>query len=74
MKLSQYAKNENISYQAAHRRFKLGQILDAYQDENTGTIFIKEKDTSWKDDLILLQKEKIKALEETIEKLKSIKK
>lgn len=74
MKLSQYAKNENISYQAAHRRFRLNQIPNSFQDEKTGTIFIKEDDTSWKDDLILLQKEKIKSLEETIEKLKSIKK
>jgi predicted site-specific integrase-resolvase len=74
MKLSDYAKKEGISYSASYRRFKNGKIPNSIQDPKTGSVFIKEEDTSWKDDLILLQKEKIKSLEETIEKLKSAKK
>jgi hypothetical protein len=70
MKLSDYAKKEGITYAASYRRFKLGQIPNAYQLDS-GAVFIKEEDVSWKDDLILLQKEKIKALEALIEKLKT---
>ena len=68
MKLSEYAKKNNIGYDAAYKRFRLGQIPNSYKTE-TGAIFIKEEDTSWKDELIKLQKEKIEQLESKLKEL-----
>lgn len=55
IKLSQWAKQNNISYNAAHKRFLRGQIPNSRQTE-TGSIFVEEEDTSWKDDLIARRK------------------
>lgn len=65
MKLSEYATKNNISYDAAYKRFIKGQIPNAYQAD-TGAIFIEEEDTSWKDELIKLQQEKIDKLQKSI--------
>jgi len=71
MKLSEYADKNNITYAAAYKRFKSGKIENAYQTE-TGSVLIKEEDTTWKDDLIELQKEKIKKLQKGWEQMSSI--
>lgn len=69
MKLSEYAKKKGISYKTAYLHFTKGLIKDAYQSES-GAIFVKEEDTSWKDELITLQREKINRLEEENAKLR----
>jgi predicted site-specific integrase-resolvase len=43
MKLSQYAKQNDICYRTAWNRYKAGKINGAYQDEN-GTIHVLVKD------------------------------
>lgn len=68
MKLSEYSKKKGISYKTAYLHFTKGLIKDAYQSE-TGAIFVKEEDVSWKDELIALQRGKIKLLECEIERL-----
>lgn len=69
MKLSEYAKKKGISYKTAYLHFTKDLIKDAYQSES-GAIFVKEEDVSWKDELLALQREKIKILEEELNKLK----
>jgi len=69
MKLSEYATKQGIAYKTAHLHFKKGLIKNAYQTES-GAIFVKEEDETWKDDLIALQKARIQQLEETIDKLR----
>ena len=71
MKLSEYAKKKGIAYKTAYLHFTKGIIKDAYQSES-GAIFVKEEDVSWKDELIALQREKIKTLENEIAKLKGV--
>jgi hypothetical protein len=70
MKLSEYAKQHNITYDGAYRRFVQGQIPNAYKTDS-GAIFIKEEDLSWKDELIKLQKEKIEMLESKLKQFQS---
>jgi predicted site-specific integrase-resolvase len=65
MKLSEYALKKGIAYKTAYLHFTKGLIKDAYQSES-GAIFVKEEDVSWKDELIVLQREKIKRLEEEL--------
>jgi hypothetical protein len=55
----------------AHLHFQKGLIKDAYQTAS-GSIFVKEEDLTWKDDLISLQREKIKHLEEDVETLSGL--
>lgn len=59
MKLSQWAKQEGISYITAYRWFRAGKIANAKQLE-TGTILV---DAAWKDAEDKLQRIK-KILEE----------
>lgn len=49
MKLSTWAKLNNLSYRSAHRHFKLGMIKNARQLE-TGTIVIDENITTQKEE------------------------
>lgn len=46
MKLSTYAKKLGVTYQTAWNHWKAG-LLDAYQLP-TGTIIVREDETSWK--------------------------
>ncbi len=68
MKLSEYAKKNSISYKTAWNHFKAGKIPGARQLP-TGTVVVDEHDNT-KDELIALQREKIKTLEEEVEKLR----
>jgi predicted site-specific integrase-resolvase len=68
MKLSEYATKNNISYKTAWNHFKAGKIANARQLP-TGTVVVDEIADA-KDEIISLQKEKIKMLEEEIDRLK----
>ncbi len=67
MKLSEYAKKNNISYKTAWNHFKAGKIPNARQLP-TGTVVIDENETL-KDKLISTQRELIKEQEEKIKRL-----
>lgn len=44
MRLSQWAADHGYSYRGALSRFHLGRIPNSYQDEATGSIFVREVD------------------------------
>lgn len=63
MKLSQWAKQNTITYLTAYRWFKAGKIPNAYQSV-TGSIIIKEPDRCVM--VIIGEKDKIKKIQEEI--------
>lgn len=44
IRLSQWAADHGYSYRGALSRFHLGRIPNSYQDEATGSIFVREVD------------------------------
>lgn len=47
IRLSQWARDHGYTYRGALKRFHLGRIPNSYQDESTGSIFVKlEEDSS----------------------------
>jgi hypothetical protein len=55
MKLSEYAKKNNITYKTAWKHFKLGKIPNSRQLE-TGTVVIDEDEDNYKNILEELKK------------------